>query len=198
MVNDAYARITIVVYMLINMCTLAIGQSCPAYCSSFEQTFGQNKCTSCETEYFLSNDECKSCTYIGTNCIICSNGTYCSKCLPGFWDTNCGAICSDGCDTNSCNVLNGSCACKQGFYGSTCQVPCSQNCLTDTCGPNGECGCKAGYYGSSCYGNCFETCEDCTDATTCSLCPPGKYGTLCGDSCQCSSRCDIVTGACMN
>ncbi|WAR15932.1 PTPRF-like protein [Mya arenaria] len=174
------------------------GQTCPIYCSSFDQTQGQGRCTSCETGYYLSNDACKYCTYIGTNCVTCSNDTHCDECMPGFWDKRCGTSCSVSCDTTTCSLLDGSCTCEQGFYGSTCQFPCSQNCLTDTCGPNGECGCKAGFYGSSCSGICFDTCEDCTEATTCSLCPHGRYGTLCGDSCQCSSRCDIVTGACMN
>ncbi|XP_052764637.1 cell death abnormality protein 1-like isoform X2 [Mya arenaria] len=197
MVNDACARIKIcILYMLINVCKPAIGQTCPTYCSSCDQTQGPNRCTSCVTGYFLSNTACISCTYIGTNCVTCSNKTHCGECMPGFWDIKCGTVCRDGCNTATCSLLDGSCTCKQGFYGSTCQVPCSQNCLTETCGSNGECGCKAGFYGSSCKGICFETCEDCTDATTCSLCPHGRYGTLCGDSCQCSSRCDIITGAC--
>ncbi|XP_052764658.1 multiple epidermal growth factor-like domains protein 10 [Mya arenaria] len=178
MVNDVCFHIIIcILHMMVNM---------------YKPASPTRRYTSCETGQLAP----KICTLIGTYCVTCNNNTHCSECRPGYWDIRCGTICSIGCNTTTCSLLDGSCTCEQGFHGSTCQVPCSENCLTDTCGPNGECGCKEGFYGSTCYGTCYDSCEECFDATTCSVCPPGMYGTLCGVSCQCNSRCDIVTGAC--
>ncbi|WAR15975.1 PTPRF-like protein, partial [Mya arenaria] len=169
---------------------------CIANCASCSNS---TVCTSCDSGYYLrSAEECRACTYVGTNCVTCSNETHCNECKQGKWSTNCQSFCSDGCNTETCNSLDGTCTCKQGFYGPICQLQCSENCLTDTCGVNGECECKDGYYGNQCTGICFVDCEKCSNGTACTVCPTGKYGTLCGMQCECDGRCDILTGDCIN
>ncbi|WAR16053.1 TENX-like protein, partial [Mya arenaria] len=167
---------------------------CFANCASCSNS---NECASCDSGYYLSSaGECRACTYVGTNCVTCSDETHCNECRPGFWGTTCESFCFDGCNTETCNSFDGACTCKQGFYGHTCKFKCSEKCVTDTCGTNGECECKDGFYGDQCNGNCFSDCEKCSYGTSCSMCPTGRYGELCGLQCECDGRCDILTGDC--
>ncbi|WAR16068.1 PTPRT-like protein, partial [Mya arenaria] len=173
-----------------------VGLGCSANCTSCKSL---KECTSCESGYYLeSAEECRACTYVKTNCVTCSNDTFCNECRPGFWGTTCRTFCSKGCNTEFCNSFDGTCTCKQGFYGPTCQYMCSDNCLTNTCGVNGECECKDGYYGNQCNGMCYSGCEKCSNGSSCSMCPSGKYGTNCGVSCECNGRCDFLTGECIH
>ncbi|XP_052764723.1 receptor-type tyrosine-protein phosphatase kappa-like isoform X2 [Mya arenaria] len=190
--NKSYIGIFII---LINANSCVSTTSCFANCASCSNSI---VCTSCDSGYYLrSADECTACTYVGTNCVTCSNETHCNECRPGFWGTTCRSFCSEGCITETCNLFDGTCTCKSGFYGPTCQLQCSENCLTGTCGTNGECDCKNGYYGNQCNGNCFADCEKCSDGSSCSVCPTGRFGQLCGYTCECNGRCDILTGECI-
>ncbi|WAR16067.1 TENX-like protein [Mya arenaria] len=187
----------IVVFIILIKADSCVSQpSCFANCALCENS---TVCTSCESGYFLwSAYECTACKYVGTNCVTCSNYTLCNECRPGFWGTTCQTFCSKGCNTEFCNSFDGTCTCTQGFYGPTCQYMCSDNCLTNTCGVNGECECKDGYYGNQCNGMCYSGCEKCSNGSSCSMCPSGKYGTNCGVSCECNGRCDFLTGECIH
>ena len=43
------------------------------------------------------------------------------ECENGRWGQNCAFTCSEGCNNNICDKVDGGCLCKPGFTGSRCE-----------------------------------------------------------------------------
>ncbi|XP_052764651.1 receptor-type tyrosine-protein phosphatase mu-like [Mya arenaria] len=153
----------------------------------------------CNSSEFFFNRGCVPCTTVGLNCLRCSNTFQCDECIPGKWGSKCNEDCGAGCNDGKCNFKDGSCTCIQGFYGSECKGQCSQDCLGNTCLDNGHCNCTAGHYLPTCNAKCYSACKECTNGSSCTVCPSGKFGKTFQNVCQCNNKtgCDIITGDCI-
>ncbi|KAK7481941.1 hypothetical protein BaRGS_00026849, partial [Batillaria attramentaria] len=86
---------------------------------------------------------------------------YCkTRCGPGFYGSNCGYRCSDGCAAD-CDDVTGHCDCRTGWIhvDQTCNTKCPKGSYGDNC--NMTCGHCAG--SSACEhdtGHCTEGCAD--------------------------------------
>ncbi|KAH3891452.1 hypothetical protein DPMN_015554 [Dreissena polymorpha] len=133
---------------------------------------------------------CKTCT--GDTCFTCSEGYH----LDGHTCVKCPKSNCKTCDSYLCQ------SCSQGFWGSSCVNPCGTGCLNGSCDFNkGECQCKDGVYCTYCWTECRQPCAKCTDWTSCTSCPVGKYTATCQQPCKSTcidGSCDIYTGECIN
>ncbi|KAM3127352.1 hypothetical protein pb186bvf_020552 [Paramecium bursaria] len=120
---------------------------CPSNCLKCQQENQIVQCKSCQTNYFLQNNQCIQCQ--DQNCEICDSYSNCAKCQNGIQPTNgqcqfcqygyhqdknqCLPICGDGIKTlneqcDDSNLLNGDgcdsyCQIEKGFI---CQADCTQ------------------------------------------------------------------------
>ncbi|XP_052764670.1 multiple epidermal growth factor-like domains protein 11 [Mya arenaria] len=173
------------------------GAQCPNYCQSCTEVDTDPVCNCGSGKYYLK-ESCLACNTFGVNCIRCSNESQCDECIPGKWDSRCNKDCELSCKDGKCNLKDGSCTCIQGFYGNNCQIQCSPNCLGNSCMDNGHCNCTPGHYLPTCKANCLSACQECTNDSSCSLCPSGKFGKFCEQECRCNGNgCNMLTGDCI-
>ncbi|XP_076437418.1 uncharacterized protein LOC143276674 [Babylonia areolata] len=135
----------------------------------------------------------------------CSNGTFllsdgatCQVCPDGKFGKECAETCTcDTANTESCDVINGTCACKSGWKGDNCDQDIDE--CTDTpniCASvsNSKCENKNGSYSCSCVPG-FSKSDG-----LCSPCDDVHYGAQCLQLCPCERAntlsCDDVTGTC--
>ncbi|XP_052761570.1 receptor-type tyrosine-protein phosphatase kappa-like isoform X2 [Mya arenaria] len=184
-------------YLTVDIC-MSVGNHCPESCKECTKTENDIVCHCNSSEYFF-NGGCVPCTAVGLDCIRCSKASQCEECIPGKWGPQCINKCGRGCKDGKCNHEDGSCTCIRGFHGSDCKMQCSPNCLGNTCLDNGHCNCTTGYYLPTCTAQCYSACEECSNASSCTVCPNGRFGDKCQNECQCSNTigCDIITGACI-
>jgi hypothetical protein len=119
-------------------------------------------CGSCKERYYKGYQHeninlplLNNCTYkCRDNCIQCSSYNSCLLCKRGLYGSTCDKRCSDGCMSNTCDILTGNCACSSNFAGESCDK------------------CKTGKYGNMCDQQCSAGCKgnvcekdsgDCTD-----------------------------------
>ena len=115
------------------------------------------------------------------NCLQCYSQESCTKCVDGFYGSNCLTKCSVDCQFGTCNAISGRCfdGCLKGYYGVSC--------------------CLRGFYGRECNSKCPAHCSECETAHKCTACDFGYYGELCTKKCpeKCmDSVCSKDTGAC--
>ncbi|WAR15921.1 PTPRK-like protein [Mya arenaria] len=186
-----------ILYLTLDVCE-SNGTHCPDSCEACSET-GSNFVCNCSKGAYYINGGCAPCRTFGVNCERCSNVSQCEECFPGKWGPQCINECGTGCKDGKCNFKDGSCACIQEYYGSDCKNQCSQNCLSSTCLDNGHCNCTQGHYLQTCSAPCLSACEECTNSSSCTVCPFGKFGNSCQNECQCSNKtsCNIITGDCI-
>lgn len=122
-----------------------VASACNASCMTC--ILNANKCTSCFTSYYLSNNQCFACD---SNCYTCSTiSTNCTGCYPSFFKSSTQCV---ACISN-CNVCNNS---------ATCQT-CNTGYMTDASNL-----CIISY-------NCaiIASCATCTAPTGCTACSTG-------------------------
>ena len=161
----------------------------------------------CVSGYALnSSNQCQACSVSITNCLTCSNTTYCNSCGSGFTvgtssngqrscqscsSTIAGCLtCSSNTVCLSCNTSNlftlnsttGKCDCSSGYILNTAGTACQacnvtlSNCLT--CISTSNCtSCKAGFYKSTQANGV--NCSSCTQHTGCLECSNLQTCTLC-------------------
>ncbi|XP_052765781.1 multiple epidermal growth factor-like domains protein 10 [Mya arenaria] len=185
-------------YLTLDICK-STGTQCPDSCEACIDA-GTNFVCNCSKGAYYINGDCAPCSTFGINCERCSNASQCEECFPGKWGPHCIKDCGDGCKDGKCYFKDGSCTCIQEYYGSDCKNQCSKNCLCSTCLDNGHCNCTPGHYLQTCSAPCFSACEECTNSSSCTVCPFGKFGNYCQNNCQCSNEtsCDIITGDCIS
>ncbi|XP_052764662.1 cell death abnormality protein 1-like [Mya arenaria] len=187
----------VTLYLPLDVCNPTDNQ-CPEYCKSCTGV-GSNIVCFCQSGEFYFNNTCLPCRTVGINCISCSNASQCEECIIGKWGARCKQDCGVGCIDGICNPLDGSCTCIQGYIGHDCKTQCSLHCLGNTCLDNGHCNCTPGYILPTCTAKCYSACKECTNASICSVCQPGKFGLFCEMECKCNGNgCDIVTGECID
>ncbi|XP_062607536.1 tyrosine-protein kinase receptor Tie-1-like [Saccostrea cucullata] len=125
-------------------------------------------------------------------------------CKRGTYGTLCNKHCSEHCEDNKCDIINGTCMgcmpgwtgqfcqtpCDSGSYGNNCQLRCSGHCMNgQTCNKvTGICdkGCASGWTGPKCNELCFS----------------GLFGERCRYRCSghCANdeHCNHVDGHCPN
>ena len=94
------------------------------------------------------------------------NGSSCSYCLEGHYDTTCTGNCSHGVS----DVANFVCVCDQYWSGAACDVPCPGVDVDNVCYGHGVCSygmqatgtctCNSNWYGSNCTTFCTKTLCD--------------------------------------
>ena len=193
-----------------------------------------NTCEKCSSMFYLKNGKCVAdcgvgffansngvCTQCFANCLKCSSTTTCDSCTNGFSLYN----------NNQC--VN---PCPLGFVGidGVC-IQCNQTNNCRTCCPSNKDKCTTCYSGFVYYDhlclkecpsntfqeqnvckNCDPSCLTCSNATTCTSCPPnqylkeGKCVSSCGDGylpnqSKCApcltatcKNCDLGADSCIN
>lgn len=134
-----------------------------------------NKCLSCEYEYYLSGGSCLGCP---KGCRTC-NSLDCYSCITGYrmsmqrcFEIECNENC-EKCELGKCIT------CKSGYFGENCEKSCGSSCKE--CTKNGCLTCSKKHYRKDGY------CEKCPKG--CSECPSGNctscenYYYLEGDVC---------------
>ncbi|XP_052764654.1 multiple epidermal growth factor-like domains protein 10 isoform X2 [Mya arenaria] len=172
----------VTLYLPLDVCE-STDSHCPVFCESCNGV-GSNLVCYCKSGEFYFNDACAQCRIVGINCTSCSNVSRCEECDIGKWGLRCYQDCGAGCKDGICNSLDGSCTCIQGYTGYDCKSQCSSYCLGNTCLNNGHCNCTSGYYLPMCTAKCYSACKECTNSSSCSLCPSGKFGQFCDKSCD--------------
>lgn len=158
-----------------------------------------SSCIKCRDGYYLSSSYCYSCP---SHCTKCSSSSSCSECEYGRYGTKCDFTCPSRC--RDCVSSSNCTECIPGRHGSYCQTFCPLGCIDILCvKETGKCllGCKHGYYknGDDCP-KCPEHCNRCSDATNCTECKTGWYGSYCQNACPDSCKdqeCDKEQGTCL-
>ncbi|XP_046578042.1 platelet endothelial aggregation receptor 1-like [Haliotis rubra] len=160
--------------------------------------------------YVMSTVNC------GDNCLRCDHFA-CSKCVYGWYGTDCTKKCQ-GCE-DTCDKQTGRCKqCQPAHFSDGCNKPCPMNCRVSFDGfrhcdrDSGRCqdGCVPGRWGHQCQKPCSGNCDQSAchqDGGTCLLvCTDGWYGQLCDERCTHNCRagfdghrhCDRDSGRCQD
>lgn len=112
-------------------------------------------CGYCQQGTFY-NSNLKTCASCVTNCLACSNNTFCTTCLPNYSFNSTLGYCAPKCGQNEA-VVNGTCDCIASYH--------KINGVCSTC-PSGQ------YYDSSsktCL-QCLPNCLTCSNSLICEKC----------------------------
>ena len=93
-------------------------------------------CDPCASDEYFTNNQCKSCTEISDECLICSDDQ-CLKCINGFYVDFSGGCEDDDSlpDCNSDEVLNSEDVCEDCGSCETCHFDGLEK-ICDSCKPN--------------------------------------------------------------
>ena len=140
---------------------------CPLGCINILCHKETGQCTKgCRHGYYQSGEECYQCP---EHCTRCSDDSYCTGCVPGYFGAYCQIECPFSCKSNLCDKELGYCVegCDVGYFddGRTC-VSCSTQCVS--CLDKTTCiECKTGYWGPACEFSCPLTCTKCSKEGQC-------------------------------
>ena len=152
-----------------------------SHCNSMES---KDKCSYCESHYFLADNECKLCAEEIANCSYCNKKegkVTCLSCEIGYHRTDDNKC--ENCIENCNHCRNGKCiVCKHGYFYDEQKDAC-QKCELSHCkvceSPDVCSDCEAGYFFNKetkqCE-RCAENCLKCADnADNCLSCPVTYY-----------------------
>ncbi|XP_067678580.1 scavenger receptor class F member 1-like [Haliotis asinina] len=151
----------------------------------------------------------------GETCLRCDHYV-CSKCVNGWYGTDCTKKCQ-GCE-DTCDKQTGRCKeCQPAHFSDKCDKRCPVNCRVSFDGfrhcdrDSGGCldGCVPGQWGHQCQKPCTSNCDQSAchqDTGTCLHgCTDGWFGRMCDEKCSYNCRisldsnrhCDRHTGRCL-